>query len=313
MPPSSVLNPQSPDARMISNLFVLTLVIGGMIFAIVAAGAIFAIVRYRSRPGMPEPRQVFGNTALELTWTLIPVAILIVLYVLTVGTMKRLTAGDPGQAQQPDVVVIGHQWWWEYRYPKAGIVTANEVHIPTGRRLRIQVLSADVIHDFWVPELAPKIDAIPGKTDQYIYLQADKPGLYLGTCAEYCGTQHAWMRIRVYAQTPADFSAWEQQQERVPPTPTTGPAAQGAQLFQQKSCAVCHTIAGTAAHGVAGPDLTHVGTRDTLATGIITADKAGLAAWISDPQAIKPGNHMPSLDLSSQEVAALVAYLEALK
>lgn len=308
-----MLDPSSPQAQAITNLFILTLAIAAVVFVIVAGGVVYMIIRFRARGGTEEPYQQFGVKKLEIVWTAIPALILIVLFGFTISTMTTIQAGLPSPASRPDLIVIGHQWWWEYQYPKSGAVTANEAHIPAGQKWLVQVKSADVIHSFWVPELGRKMDAIPGKLDNYIFLQADKPGLYQGTCSEYCGTEHAWMRIRVYADSPADFDAWLKGQVRVPPTPTTGKAGEGAKLFQDKACAVCHTIRGTAAQGTAGPDLTHVATRDTLATGVVANSYGSLVAWIENPQSLKPGNHMPSLKLTPQELDALVAYLEALK
>jgi cytochrome c oxidase subunit 2 len=308
-----MFNPGSPESQVIFNLFVLTLAIAAVIFIIVAGGLVYMMIRFRARPGEGEPYQEHGIRKLEIVWTATPALLLAVLFGFTVSAMTRIQAGDPPSGEQPDMVVVGHQWWWEYRYPKTGVVTANEAHIPAGQKWLVQVTSADVIHDWWVPQLGRKIDAIPGKPNNYIYVQPDKPGLYLGTCAEYCGASHAWMRIRVYADSQSDYEAWVQQELRVPATPTSGTAAQGAKLFQDKACATCHTIAGTPAHGTAGPDLTHVADRETLGTGIIDEGPGGLSAWIADPQAVKPGIKMPNLKLTPQEAGAIVAYLEALK
>jgi cytochrome c oxidase subunit 2 len=308
-----MFDPSSPQAQAITNLFILTLAIAAVIFMIVAGGVVYMMIRFRARPGAGEPYQQFGIKKLEIVWTAIPALILIVLFGFTVSTMTNIQAGLPSSNSTPDLEVVGHQWWWEYRYPKSGAVTANEAHIPVGQKWLVQVKSADVIHSFWVPQLGRKMDAIPGKPDNYIFLQADEPGLYQGTCSEYCGTEHAWMRIRVYADAPTDFNAWIKEQVRIPPTPTTGKAGEGAKLFQEKACAVCHTIRGTAAQGTAGPDLTHVATRDTLATGVVSNSYGSLAAWIENPQGLKPGNHMPSLKLTPEELDALVAYLEALQ
>ena len=248
---------------------------------------------------------------MEIGWTVAPAVLLIVLAVLTLYTM-RISDPSVQSQEQPDLVIVGHQWWWEVRYPKAGVVTANEIHLPAGQRLLTRIESADVIHSFWVPALGRKMDAIPGHPN-HLYIQADTPGTYLGTCAEYCGAQHAWMRIRVIVQTPKDFQAWLQQQAAVPATPTSGQAAQGAQLFQDLTCRNCHSIAGTSAHGTFAPDLTHLTDRQTIGAGVLDNTPANLALWLTNPQAIKPGSYMPNLNLSSDQVMSLVAYLESLK
>jgi cytochrome c oxidase subunit II len=313
MPPSSPFSPYSPQALAISNLFTIDLIIAAFIFALIVGLVIVILVRFRARPGSGEPPQSAGLTKLEIAWTAGPALIVVVLFVLTFITMNRVSAAPAATAQQPDVIVIGHQWWWEYRYPKLNIVTANELHIPAGQRLLVQIQSADVIHSFWIPNLNRKMDATPGYNGAFMYLQADQPGYYQGNCAEYCGNEHAWMLVRVYAQSQADFEAWVRGQQAVPAAPSGGQAAQGAALFEQLSCASCHAIAGTQAKARVGPDLTHVSTRQTLATGIVSNTPANLRAWIKDPQAIKPANNMPSLRLSDTQLDALVAYLESLK
>jgi cytochrome c oxidase subunit 2 len=304
MPIHSVFNPSSPEAQSIVNLFVLTLFIAAVIFILVAGLVLIASFRFRSRPGEDEPRQIFGNRKLEIAWTVGPALLLIVLFVLTIKTMS---ASDPPilPGQQPDLVITAHQWWWEVHYPKSGVITANEIHIPAGQKLLFRVESADVIHDFWVPELGRKIDAIPGHPNQ-VWLEANTPGTYLGTCAEYCGAEHAWMRIRVIAQPQADFETWQQQQLQLPKIPTSGAAAEGEKLYTQKTCIVCH------AAGI-GPDLTHLGDRETIGAGVLTNTPANLAKWLKNPQAVKPGSYMPNFNLTDTEVQALVAYLEASK
>jgi len=313
MPPSSPFSPFSPEAGAISNLFTIDLIIAAFIFALVTALVVTVILRFRARPGTGEPSQSPGNTKLEIAWTAAPALILLVLFVLTLLTMQRVQASTAAEQQQPDIIVIGHQWWWEYCYPKLNIITANELHIPAGQRWLVQVQSADVIHSFWVPNLNRKIDATPGYNGAFVWLQSDTPGFFLGNCSEYCGAEHAWMFVRVYVQSQADFQAWVRQQQTIPAAPTSGLAAQGAQVFAQNTCANCHAIAGSPAQARVGPDLTHVSTRDTLGTGILKNTPENLRAWIKDPQAIKPASHMPSLRLSDQDLNAVVAYLESLK
>lgn len=309
---SSPFDPNSPLAASITTLLIVTLIIGGIVFLIVLGPTLYSYIRFRASYGDDtEPYQNLGNTRMEITWTVTPAVLLAVLFGLTLMTMRRSDPPIP-KDPQPDLIVTGHQWWWEVQYPDSGIVTANEIHIPTGKQLLVQVNSADVIHDFWVPQLGRKVDATPGYTS-HIWLQADKPGTYLGTCNEFCGAQHAWMRIRVIAESSADFAAWEQSQTQVPAVPTTGEAAKGAQLLLSRTCANCHNINGTTANAHIGPDLTHLGSRETLAAGILDNTSENLSAWLTNPQTVKPGVHMPDLDLKPDEVSALVTYLESLQ
>jgi cytochrome c oxidase subunit 2 len=313
-PPQAVAPPfdaHSPEARAIAELFTQTLLVCAVIFAVVMAGLVYCVVRFRARDGAKEPPQIHGHTRLEITWTLIPILIICWLLFLTV---RAVAASDPPPNHEPDLVVIGHQWWWEVRY-RSGAVTANEVHIPVGRDLLVRLQSADVIHDFWAPQLARKIDATPG-VDRYFTMQADAPGTYQGTCAEYCGSQHAWMRFEVIAQTEADFAAWERHQLEAAPVPEDQAAARGEALFRERTCAQCHGVEGVNGDSDrprAAPDLTHVASRDTLAAGVLANDPASLERWLNDPQAIKPGSHMPSLQLTRHQLTDLVAYLETLK
>jgi cytochrome c oxidase subunit 2 len=293
----------SHQAQAISNLFILTLLIATVILLLVTGLVLYASFRYRSRPGDGEPRQVFGHRNLEIAWTAAPAVLLAVLAVLTLYTM-RLADPAVGASAQPDVVITGHQWWWEVRYPQSGVVTANEIHLPTGQKMLAEIDSADVIHSFWVPQLGRKMDAIPGHPN-HLWLEADTSGTYLGTCAEYCGTQHAWMRIRVIVQSPAEFDAWLQEQLQAPVI-SEGEARQGQKIFTQKTCIVCHS------RGI-GPDLTHVGSRETLAAGVLENTPANMARWLKNPQAIKPGSYMPNFNLTDAEVKAITAYLEASK
>jgi len=295
----------SAQAQAITNLFVLTMVIATVILALVTGLVLYASFRYRSRPGQAEePKQIFGHRNLEIAWTAAPAVLLAVLAGLTLYTMG-LSDPSASAQEQPDLVITGHQWWWEVRYPKSGVVTANEIHIPVGQKLLTRIESADVIHSFWVPQLGRKMDAIPGHPNR-LYLQADQAGTYLGTCAEYCGTQHAWMRIRVIAQSRDEFEAWQQEQLQLPQIPPNSEAAKGAQFFQEKTCVVCHT------QGI-GPDLTHMGDRETIAAGVLENTPPNMAKWLKNPQAVKPGSNMPNFNLTDQEIKALVAYLEASK
>lgn len=287
-------------------MFLHVLAVCGVIFAVVVGLVAYCSVRFRSRGG-PDPVQIEGSRRLEVAWTLAPVAILCWLLLLTARAMG---ISDPAGTGEPDVTVIAHQWWWEVRY-RSGAIAANEIHIPSGKPLLFRIESADVVHDFWVPSLGRKIDAIPGRPVT-IWLQADTPGVYLGTCAEFCGAQHAWMRIRVVAEPKDQFVTWEKRQLLPAHPPVTAAAARGAEAFSARTCVSCHAIGGTNEARVA-PDLTHLAERVTLGAGVLANNPRELARWLKDPQKIKAGCHMPNLQLSDAEVADLVAYLETLE
>jgi cytochrome c oxidase subunit II len=305
--------PVSNRARAVVDLTWVVLFFVALVFIIAEGLLIFALVRYRHRGEAGEPRQTFGDRRLEITWTVIPIIILILVFVLTVRAM-RVIAAPPPAGDALNVTLIGHQWWWEYRYPDLGIVTANELHIPAGKTVHLQLESADVIHDFWVPQLGRKMDVVPGKINR-IYVEADKPGVYDGACAEYCGTEHAWMRLKVVADTPTDFDNWVLAQKAPGATPTGTDALAGRGVFLSSvgNCASCHTISGTATQANVGPDLTHIGSRTTIGAGVLTNTPDNMARWLTNPQEVKPGNLMPDLRLTADEVRALTAYLESLK
>jgi cytochrome c oxidase subunit II len=319
--PQTTLAPEGLNARYIYELFIWWMFWPAVaVFVVVEALLIYAIWRFRARPGDPTPAQFHGNTRLEITWTIIPALILVVLLYGTFRTQTVLATPPPAQ-NAINVRVIGHQWWWEFEYPELGFVTANEMHIPVGVPVIITLEAADVIHSFWVPILAGKQDNIPGRTNR-LWLQADRPGTYSGQCAEFCGVQHALMRFLVVAETPSEFEAWARRQRAIPalgappqPAPGVSPSlvAQGAQLFTSGACLTCHTVRGTPAAGKMGPDLTHFGSRKTIAANTLPNTPENLALWLRNPQAVKPGNLMPNLNLSDQDVAALVAYLQSLR
>ncbi len=269
---------------------------------------LYMAARFRARPGDGEPRQVFGHRNLEIGWTAAPALILAVVFVLMLPALRSASAPE-GDALP--VVAIGHQWWWEFQYPNQGALTANELHIPVGQPVHVQLESADVIHSFWIPRLNGKTDLIPGKTN-YLWLHAQEADTYLGQCAEFCGIQHAWMLLRVVAQAPADFDAWVAN-ERQPAAAPAAAVAQGQQLFTQRTCINCHTIQGTSARGTVGPDLTHMGSRQTIGAGVLDNTLDNMRRWLKNPQAIKPGSNMPDFHLSDADVDALAAYLEGLK
>jgi cytochrome c oxidase subunit 2 len=244
-----------------------------------------------------------------------PVLIVVVLGVIAaklVFSINALPARDVSEAGDADLAVVGHQWWWEVRYPQSGAVTANEIHIPVGQRLRVRVDSADVIHSFWVPQLGPKKDMIPGHPN-YLWLQADRAGVYEGACSEYCGDQHAWMRFTVVAEEPPRFQAWMSDQARPANEATDALARAGQRIFFAQTCANCHTIAGTSARANAAPNLTHLATRAQLGAGVMENSPEAVARWLKNPQAIKPRCQMPNFGLSDQQVTELTAYMEGLQ
>jgi cytochrome c oxidase subunit 2 len=305
----SALSPLSPQAEALRTLILVTVTLTSLIALLVTGLVIYAVVRYRGRGTGDEPRQTGGNRKIEITYTLIPLAIQCGLFGLTVLTMQR--AAPQRTNRSPDLVIVAHQWWWELHYPSAHVVTANEIHLAAGGAMWVQLQSADVIHELWIPQLGPKMDAVPGMPN-HLLLEADQPGEYLGDCAEYCGVGHAWMRVRVVVQTPQDFEAWERQQA-LSAAAVTGSALRGREVFQTQTCIQCHSIQGVDMTGTVGPDLTHFASRATLGAGVADNTPAELSRWLNDPQSIKPGCNMPRMRLKATEISDLTAYLEALR
>lgn len=317
--PSLVPNtfaPESTPAHSISQLAGFVLVITGAIFVLVAGLLVYVVVRYRKRANDDgtEPAQVYGSGPVEAAWTTVPFLIVAVLTLTTARVIHELQdAREPASAL--DVQVIGHQWWWEIRYPKLGIVTANELHVPVSqggdrRPTFIDLRAADVVHSFWVPRLAGKIDLVPNK-DNSMWIEPERTGLFLGQCGTYCGTQHAKMLLRVYVHTREGFKRWVAHQKQL--AEKDPEAASGRRVFERTACINCHTVSGTAGTGRFGPDLTHLMSRDTLAAGALSNSPARLRAWIQSPDKFKPGVLMPAMNLSDHELDQLVAYLTTLK
>jgi cytochrome c oxidase subunit 2 len=313
--PTTTLLPKSDFGQDSHRLFSVILWVDVAIFAIVAGILVAAIVRFRERDPAAIPPQVRGNPRLELTWTILPALVLAVIAFQTVPAIFRSQAAPAADALR--VRVIGHQWWWEFAYPTLGVKTASDLYLPAGKPVFLELTSVDVIHAFWVPQLGGKRDTVPGQRNR-ILLTPSTPGEYPGQCAEFCGESHAHMRHWAVVLPPADFDAWVARQKAPPPEPAEGsPAARGRAVFLAKPCVGCHAIQGVAAGGL-GPDLTHFGSRKTIAGGMLTPRDPGafgrdLARWLKDPPAVKPGSLMPNLQLSDAEVAALVAYLTSLK
>jgi cytochrome c oxidase subunit 2 len=319
--PQDTLSPVGPEAVKIDHLFKPVLLVAGIVFVLVNALIIICIVRFRAKSDDDAPVQVHGNAKLEIGWTVVPAAILLVIGIFTVFAVLDINKRASG-SDVLTVKVVGHQWWWEYEYPDLGITTANELHIPTGRPVQLEMTSADVIHSFWPPKLAGKLDVVPGRVN-YMKLSANEPGDYSGQCAEYCGLSHANMRLRVIADAPADFDDWvaNQQKPSVPPTgdATVDDAVAGSELFVARGCSGCHTVNGLAgAAGKVGPNLTHLQTRSHFAGAIFPLDEKSLRRWLRDPPGMKPmnpdnGQGMPNLGLSETDITKLIAYLETLK
>jgi cytochrome c oxidase subunit II len=310
----SPLQPAGPFARALNELWWLTFFFGAIVFLVVVGLLCYAIWRYRDRgEDDGEPAQLYGNTRLELAWTALPALLLVMLLVLTVETMAATR--QPAEAALR-VQAIGHQWWWEVTYPDYGIVSAAEVHIPVGVPVAVEISSVDVIHSFWVPELAGKTDAVPGRTN-VSWIQADEPGEFWAQCAEYCGTQHANMNFLVVAHPQEEFDAWLAQHSR-PLAPELLPENGDpiAQSFVR--CVGCHAISGSqVARGQTGPNLTNFGSRRTIASGTLENTPENLARWLRDPNEVKPGNLMGQAvqkgTLSEEQIAQLVNYLMSLK
>jgi cytochrome c oxidase subunit 2 len=318
--PTSIFRPDATPAHSIFGLSMFILAITGTIFAVVTGLLIYALIKFRQREAdtSGEPAQIFGSTQIETAWTVIPLLIVVVMF-LTAARVILATQAIPKPAKTLDVQVVGHQFWWEYRYPKQGFVTANELHIPASDPAHplptyLEMSSADVIHSFWVPRLAGKLDVVPQHVNT-MWFDPSKPGLYLGQCAQYCGVNHAKMLLRVYVDSPEDFAAWVKRQQAVPEGVTsTDPAiAEGKLVFEKNACVNCHTVSGTVAKGRFGPDLTHVGSRDTIASGAIENTPENLRKWIEDPNQMKPGALMPAMRLNDRDLDAVTKYMTALR
>ena len=318
---ATFLDPQGPSARAESNLFWFILFVSTIIFVLVVAALLYGIVRFRDRPGAPDARQFHGNTTLEITWTAIPSVILFIILAVTIGTM--FAVASPPTTPTITVKAIGHQWWWEFQYVGQNFVTADEMQVPQGAVVKVELYSDNVIHSFWVPELAGKTDVIPGH-DNTMWLKGDTIGKYRGECAEFCGAQHAHMDFQVDVVSQSAYNTWVTQQQANATQPTAGSLeAQGQQVFLHSGCVSCHVIDGVANIGKIhiGPNLTHFGSRDWIAGLVVPNTPAQLAAWVRNAQNIKFGSDMPAFDgsagsqgnLTPDQVNALVAYLESLK
>jgi len=311
--PQTSLVPQSDYAEAIDRLQWLTIYMGVGVGIIVFALLAYILVRFRHQPGAPPPKPVHGNTQLELAWTLIPAILIAIIAVPTVRTIFITQAEAPPGSLPIDV--IGYQWWWEFRYPLENgdtVVTANEIHVPVGRTVELRITAADVLHSFWIPQMGGKRDLIPNRVNRIVFTP-NQAGVYLGQCAEFCGESHALMKMRLIAHEPAEFERWLANEALPAVEPTDSAVMIGRQLTTQGACAGCHIIDGTPAQfGRAGPNLTHLARRSTIAAGIMDNNADNLFHWIDRPQEIKPGALMPSLGLNEQEIRYIVAYLQTL-
>ena len=312
----STLAPASTPAHQIFDLSIFVIAITGGIFVVVGGLLAIALYRFRARKTDPigEPAQIYGSTQIELAWTVIPILIVVVLFLTTARIIFAIQ-----DAQKPksalDVTVIGHQFWWEFRYPKYGIVTANELHIPVSsdsasEATFLKLTSADVNHSFWIPQLAGKTDLIANHVNT-MWMDPQKPGLYLGQCAQFCGSQHAMMLLRVYVDSPEQFDAWIKNQAQ--PAQQEPAVEAGRKVFGRQACMNCHTVSGTAATGRFGPDLTHLMSRATLASGAMDNTPVNLREWIKSPDTFKRGALMPAMQLNDEQLDQVTAYLETLK
>jgi len=315
----SIFSPESPPANSVRDLFYLIFAITGVIFVLVEGLILYSAIRYRRKPAdaSAEPAQIYGSAPLEMAWTVAPLLIVFVLFLVVVRSVVEARE-DPTHANRLEVKVIGHQWWWAYEYKGADgstVVTANELHVPCDEPgdptpVALTLESADVVHSFWVPRLAGKTDLIPGKSNR-MWFATDKPATYYGQCAEFCGMQHANMKLLVISEPRAEFNAWLENEQQVAVEDAT--VAAGRERFLALACVNCHTIRGASSRGAVGPDLTHLAARQTLAAGAAPLTREKLIAWIEDPDSIKPGSLMPNMHLSRKDCELLADYLESLK
>ena len=324
---TSIFSTLSTPAAEQNQIAFFVLGICAAIFVAVCALLIYALVKFRARrTDTVEPPQIYGSTQIELSWTIIPILIVTVLFLGTARVLFSIQDA-PKPANALDVTAVGHQFWWEYRYPQYNVTAANELHIPLGqgadsRATFIKLTSADVIHSFWVPQLGGKIDMFPNRVNQ-MWMDPVQPGLYLGQCAQFCGVEHAKMLLRISVDTPEEFRKWIASQQRTQPelsarsaaatTSEETDAATGQRVFEQQACINCHTVAGTVANGRFGPDLTHLMSRATLGAGMMANTPENLKTWITDPDQFKPGCLMPAMHLTDEQYAQITTYLLTLK
>lgn len=322
--PQSTFDTSGPVARQQLALFWIILWVGVAVFIAVMAALIYPVIRYRRRPEHGDPEQIHGHRNLEIAWTIVPALILAVVAVPSAMAIFD-TTNSPKPAEDGGLVVeaIGHQWWFEFTYPGHDFKTANELHIPVGEVVNVKLDSVDVIHSFWIPKIAGKVDMIPNN-DNSLWIQADETGEFLGQCAEFCGVSHANMRFMVVVETRQEFETWLDAQTRPAVEPLDPLAVEGQTIFMstEAGCRGCHTIDGSRARGVTGPDLTHFASRGHFVGAILENTQENLRHWLEEPEDVKPGNLMardavvyntPGRALTEPQVSALIAYLRSLK
>lgn len=303
---SSAMAPFGPPASQIADLWWIMLALFSAVFLLVTALTLVALLKKR-RQKIPSP-PLGDNSFIVIGGLVFPSLILIPLLVYTLLVTERILPKDDALV----VRLTGHMWWWDVQYPAEGIVTANEIHIPVGRPVRLEMTSADVIHSFWPPSLSGKTDLIPGQTTRH-WLEADRPGTFRAQCAEFCGLQHARMALLIVALPPEAFVAWVQSRQQTREAPQDKVLLQGMTAFAKEGCGECHTIRGTTAEGKVGPDLTHIGSRLSLGAGVIANGYGPLAGWVANPQALKPGNRMPVSYIAPEDYHPLISYLMSLE
>jgi len=309
--PQSALHPSSDFAGRLDDLFMQIFWWAVGVFVVVEGILLYTVVRWKEKPGRGRPREVHGNVLMEIGWTLAPALILVVIAIPTIRTIFLVDR----PTTDPDALVIevtGRQWWWEFHYPEMGITTANEMHTPVGRTVDLRLRSADVIHSFWVPRLGGKRDLVPGRENQ-LWFRPDSVGVFWGQCAEFCGTAHALMGLRVIVDSSEDFDAWAATNRATAARPADAQARAGQSVFMSNACVSCHEIQGTRAKGQVGPDLTHVGSRLTIGAGLLDNNLENLIRWIDSTRQVKPGALMPEVELTEQQVRQLAAYLLGLR
>jgi cytochrome c oxidase subunit 2 len=312
----AIFDPASAPANEIASYALLVIGICAALFLVVGGLTFYALLRFRARPGDDErePPQIYASSQIEIAWTVVPIVIVFLLALVTARTILVLQK-DEAPIGSLEITAIGHQWWWEFHYPEYGFTTANELHIPLSDPSDpwptfLDLQSQDVIHSFWVPRLSGKTDVVPNRTN-HLWMAPTQPGVYVGQCAEYCGTQHAGMLLRVVVESRADFERWVERQ-RGPAVSRASLASEQA-LFEATACISCHRIRGTRAQGRFGPDLTHLMSRETLGAGVARNDRSNLIQWVASPDHFKPGALMPAMQLPPDQVERIVDYLVSLE
>jgi cytochrome c oxidase subunit II len=315
----AIILPASGSAEAINELLWIVFGVSLIAFLLIEGMLFFVVFKFRSKndhtgsSGLPN--QIEGNQPIEVAWTVLPAIGLLIIFIISVGTLQTIVNRPAPDSENPGVInvkAIGHQWWWEFQYPDLKIITASEMHVPVNALVYVQVDSADVIHSFWVPQMGGKTDVIPGHTN-LTWFQATELGTFVGECSEFCGDQHANMRMDLVVETPEQYQAWVGLQRSTPSMQLSGEEAEGEELFLEGACSSCHTINGTEAAGLSGPNLSHFGSRKSIGGKVFENTPENLAMWLKDPSMVKMGVLMPNLGLSTEQINALVAFLDNLK